>query len=123
MVEYVEDARVYPLPDVEDVRLAVLSQRGDEYRRDALRHSQEHVLGGEELVLADVEGDGIPCEELHLGDGELAIRHLGQEAVDDDAVGTSQDVVPDEDRVLGGPPPLYEVVVDPPGSRVALDAP
>lgn len=123
MVEDVEDPRVDALPDVEDVRLAVLRQRRDEYRRDALRHRQIHVLGGEELVLADVEGDRVPCEELHLRDGELAVRHLSEQSVDDDAVGPPEDVVPDQDGVLGRPSSLYEVVVDPPGRGVALDAP
>lgn len=123
MVEDVEDPRVDSLPDVEDVRLPVLRQRRDEYRRDALRHRQVHVLGGEDLVLRHVEGDRVPGEELHLRDGELAVGHLSEEPVDDDAVRTSQDVVPDQDRVLGGPSPLDQVVVDPPGRGVALDPP
>lgn len=123
MVEDVEDPRVDALPDVEDVGLAVLRQRGDEYRRDALGHREVHVLRRQELVLADVEGDGVPGEELHLGDAQLAVRQLREEAVDDGAVGTSQDVVPYQDGVLGRPSPLYQVVVDPPGGRVALDAP
>ena len=123
MVEDVEDPRVDSLPDVEDVRLPVLRQRGDEYRRDALRHRQVHVLRGQDLVLADVERYGIPCEELHLGDAQLAVGHLSEESVDDDAVGPPEDVVPYQDGVLGGPSPLYEVVVDPPGRGVALHPP
>lgn len=123
MVEDVEDARVDALPDVEDVRLPVLRQRRDEDARYSLSHRQIYVLRRQELVLADVERDRVPGEELHLGDAQLAVGHLSEEPVDDDAVGTSQDVVPDEDGVLGGPSPLYEIVVDPPGRGVALDAP
>ena len=123
MVEDVEDPRVDSLPDVEDVRLPVLCERRDEDARHSLGHRQIHVLRRQELVLRDVEGDRVPGEELHLRDGELAVGHLSEEAVDDGAVGPAEDVVPYQDGVLGGPSPLDQVVVDLPGRGVALDPP